>query len=115
MRLLINILKGIGGGISIMFVFAGVVIFSAEKNRSCWPVIYIILGSVFFLILSGNIKKPYYILVIPGMLIPFIIDYIVQFDSGKGVILCTLILIFGIITSALVRFYYSKKDTRPTD
>ncbi len=108
--MLIDLFKGIAGGISIMSVFVSVAIILEEGTRYPLSLVCVLLGSLSFLTLSGNLKRPCHLLVMPGMLIPYVINcHVVQFDSGKGAVMCVMILVSGFVSAALVRRHYSKK------
>lgn len=115
MKIIINGFKVLLGSLSLIVVFYGVFYFIAENEWNIISFLSVIAGVFLFIIVSGNIKKPLYFLIIPAMMAPVLVDtLIIKYEYGKGGMMCLLMFICAITTSYIIRRYYSKKQAGGT-
>ena len=70
----------------------------------------LIISAFLFLFAAGKYRQPMYILIVPAMLIPPIVDlFLFQYEYGKGEWMLMLMMALGLITFFAVRKYYAKK------
>jgi len=105
MKVLINIFKILTGGISLLLIFLIIII----NIWDIYSIFLLIICTFLFLISSKSISKPLYLLIIPSGLVPFYIDIYFKYDDGKGIVMCTIMLLFAITASYIVRYYYSQR------
>lgn len=102
LKLIILAFRALLGGLSIIAFFYGAILIFEDNRIESF--LLIICGSFFFILISGNIKRPLYLLILPVMVFSFFAGEI----FGEGALLffffCTA------ISSSIITRHYSKKD-----
>ncbi|MCP4349308.1 MAG: hypothetical protein GY795_27830 [Desulfobacterales bacterium] len=109
-----KILKGVAGGALLYIILINLVLFFDDQEYTDYAnyLILIFISSFFILYLSGNIKKPLYLLIIPSMFLPLIIDWFIL--TNENYFGLHLMIIGAIISVKVINKYYSAKNKKST-
>jgi hypothetical protein len=97
-----EVIRGIAGGIGLIGSFASVILIKEVPfpKAGFFAAIGILIISAFsFLFAAGKLRQPIYILIIPAMLIPPIVDlFLFRYEHGKGGVMVMLMMAIGLGT-----------------
>lgn len=107
-----NLIRAIIGALALIVIVSTSIFFIDERNGVLIKVLIIIISSFIFLLSSGKLKKPMYLLIIPAFIFPMIMNYYFRYENEKGTMMLGLMGLSAVIALILIDLFYARKNDK---
>lgn len=104
-KLIVFIFRALSGAFSLMVSFTYALFFICEWRIELF--LYAIGFAFVFIIISGNIKRPLYLLILPVLILSFMAIPLELAKTGADFL---FVLFCGVLTTGLITRHYNKKE-----